>query len=236
MSDRSAGINVIDLDIMTEATWTFEQSAPTWRHNTFDPFPAYGHDRGLVEAMVQHVSSVLPPVWDVDLYLANRECTGRTNAFANCSESGHYEDSKWVVDPPRGLILLNGKRIPPHPAMTRHLVGHEYGHNVQYMLAKARGGKSAQDGEVLKEYAEVRGMSPEWHRGTGGTWHDSIQEVLACDFRLLVCGLESEYWPHAGVTRPGEISGLRAWWDTAIELLANYTFKPEACCDECEAA
>ena len=55
-----------------------------------------------------------------------------------------------IADPtPIGLICLAGKRIPPHPAMTRYLMGHEYGHGVFYHLARLRGFE--QDSEGLRK-------------------------------------------------------------------------------------
>ena len=44
-------------------------------------------------------------------------------------------------------------------------------------------------------------------------------EVFACDFRLLVCDTEPEFWPHPGVPRPEGILAIRAWWLTALVRL-----------------
>ena len=53
------------------------------------------------------------------LYIANREEVARSNGHSNIIEGGHYEGDEWVIDPRRGLIMLSGKRVPPHPAMTK---------------------------------------------------------------------------------------------------------------------
>jgi hypothetical protein len=121
-----------------------------------------------------------------------------------------------VRDPRRGIIFLCGKRVPPHPAVTRYLVAHEYGHNVEYMLNIARGAQSAWDEALSIEYAQVRGLPDSTlHHGDGGNWHDSIHEIIACDFRILVCETEVEFWPHAGIARPEHVPALAAWWAEA---------------------
>lgn len=203
---------------MAEATWNFDRNAPVWRLSEFDPFPAYAHDREVVLDTVELVQAIAPPIWDVDVFIANREGVGRTNAFASCNE-GSYVNGEWDKTV-RGKIVLNAKRIQPHPAMTRHLVGHEYGHNVQWMLTRMRGAKHAHDWALMEEYAALRGAGV--HAGTGGTWHASVQEVFACDFRMLVCDLEHEYWPHPGIDRPEDVSGLAHWWAVALGDLAEY--------------
>lgn len=211
-------IIVRPLDVLAESTWSWNTSMPTWDGSTFDPFPAYPHDVQLVTEIAQRVAEVCPPLWDVALMVADREETGRTNAHSHVEQRGHYEGDDWVQDPPCGLIMLAGKRIPPHPAMTRHLVAHEYGHQVQRMLTLLRERPHLEDDAVLREYAAARGLPESSVRyGSGGRWHDAAGEIFACDFRILVCGLEAEYWPHPGVPRPESIPGLNAWWDAAIK-------------------
>ncbi len=203
-------IIVQDLAVMTEATWSFsDRSEPKWRHRrrgssgTFDPFPAYPHDRGVVEETVALVTDACPPLWNVDLYIADREEIGRSNGYSSVDEGGEYVDGEWVKGPPTGLIMLSGKRIPPHSAVTRYLVAHEYGHNVEWMLNRARGAKHLQSEDLPDEYLKVRGLDAEHsHEGSGGTWHAGIHEIIACDFRILVCGIEVGYWPHPGIARP----------------------------------
>jgi hypothetical protein len=218
-------INIQPLDVIREAHWSFRDSAPTWRghvsgtSSTFDPFPAYAHNLEAVRAAVAHVTDCWAPAWDVDLYVANREEVGRSNGYSNVWMGGHYVNGEWTVDPPRGLIVMSGKRIPIHPAMTRYLVAHEYGHNVEWMLNIARGAKNATDEALIREYAEIRGLPEETlHHGEGGTWHDSASEVFACDFRVLVCQSEVEFWPHPTVPRPEGIPAISEWWLQARSL------------------
>jgi hypothetical protein len=219
-------ISVQALDVMATATWSFRDSVPTWRHSlftstaTFDPFPAYPHPVEDVKRAAAHVGSCCPPSWNVDLFIADREEVGRSNGFSNITENSHYEGDEWVQEEPTGVIMLSGKRVPPHPAVTRYLVAHEYGHNVEWMLNKARGAKTTHDEKLVEEYAQLRGMTST-HHGSGGRWHDSAHEVLACDFRILVCEVEPDYWPHPGVPRPEAVDGLANWWTEAVDTLAT---------------
>lgn len=223
-----AEIVIRELNVMTDAGWSFNDSMPVWRHGRlgssgrFDPFPAYPHDVAVVREMAERVQRICPPRWDVELYVADREELGRSNGYSNAHEDGHYDDNDhWVRDAPSGLIMLSGKRVPPHPAMTRYLVAHEYGHNVEWMLNDARG-ERLQGDAVVTEYAKMRGMSTPVHHGSGGRWHDSAAEVFACDFRILVCDVEEEFWPHPGVPHPRELpqtGDLIAWWAKAQEGL-----------------
>jgi hypothetical protein len=220
-------IVVRELDVMATATWNYRGDTPTWRPTdysaaaTFDPFPAYPHQFDEAQAAAEHVTRCRPPLWTVDLFVADREETGRTNGFSDVAENSHYEGDEWVQGTPSGLIVLSGKRTPPHPAVTRYLVAHEYGHNIEWMVNRARGAKSLHDGGLTEEYARMRGL-PSVHHGTGGRWHDSVHEVFACDFRILVCGVELDHWPHPGVPRPETVSGVADWWAGALGDLDSY--------------
>jgi hypothetical protein len=218
-------LRVHALNVMAESGWAFRESVPQWRGHhfgmvaTFDPFPGYSHDLDLVAHQAARVTELCPPLWDIDLHVADREETGRSNGFSNVHEDGHYEDDEWVKDPPAGLIVLSGKRIPPHPAMTRHLVAHEYGHHVQWMLNQLRGA-NIQGDDVLNEYAALRGLpGGAVHHGSGGRWHDSAGEIFACDFRILTCGVELEFWPHPGTPRPEDVPDLASWWADAVNQI-----------------
>jgi hypothetical protein len=217
---RLPKITVSDLNAMEKVGWPFRDSKPTWNHpkypyyfsTSFDPFPGYPHDAGLVEEYAEVVTQRCPPLWDIDVFVADREEPARTNGWSQVREEREDE-------PALGVIMLLGKRIPPHPGMTRHLMGHEYGHHVGYMLGKARGARSVHDAPWLKDYIAMRGL-PESanHHGEGGNWHSSVYEIFACDFRIAVCGIETEYWPHPGVPHPRELRGvLMPWWEKAVE-------------------
>lgn len=220
MTEPIPEITVRPLDVMAEAEWVFRDNAPAWqwrdyrKMSTFDPFPAYPHQVDVVTDTAGLVQDCFPPKWNVELFVADREEVGRSNGYSYVHESGRYVGADWVKDTPTGLIVLSGKRVPPHPAVTRYLVAHEYGHNVQYMIARLKYGKSVHDEAWIGEYVKVRGLAPgNRHAGTGGRWHDAIGEILACDFRVLVCSVEPDYWPHPGIEYPTRVPGLAGWWE-----------------------
>ena len=219
-------LRVESVDVPVEGSWSFRDSSLNWAHKAasskFDPFPAYAHDLSDARAAAEHAAVILPPLYDVDIRLTNREEEGRTNGFSTNTYVREYADSgECVGKTPLGLIVLSGKRIPPHPAMTRYLVGHEYGHHICWMLGSARGASHLQDDSYLPDYAKMRGLDVDEvrHHGAGGNWHSSISEIFACDFRILILGLESEYWPHPGIPHPDTVENLNAWWLDAYNEL-----------------
>lgn len=221
-------ITVRELQVMAEAEWNFRDNVPAWQWRdyrklaTFDPFPAYPHNIDDVIEAAGYVQDCFVPKWNVELHVADREEVGRSNGFSYCHEGGRYVGDEWVKNAPTGLILLSGKRVPPHPAVTRYLVAHEYGHNVQWMIAKHKGCTSVNDTGWMDEYAEVRGLGPEHrHHGSGGRWHDGIDEIFACDFRVLVCEVEPDYWPHPGIPYPTTVRGLADWWQAIASEMSG---------------
>jgi len=224
------------VDIMSSSRWEFRDTGPTWQHPVYgggrakwDPFPCYRHEMDAAIAAAEHVARVCPPPWPVTIYLADLEETSRTNAYSYLHETGHYEDGTWVDDEPSGLIMLAGKRIPPHPAVTAYLIGHEYGHQAEWMINFAAGRERLHSPLAARDYIKVRGLPDEAdHHGSGGAWHDSVHEILACDFRILACGLEPGYWPHPGVPRPEDIPGLPAWWEETLAAIEAAGTRPAA--------
>lgn len=221
-------LRVERLDLTEVGNWSFRDSSLSWSNKfghggTYDPFPAYPHDLELARATAEYAAEVCPPLYDVEIHLANREEVSRTNGFSMNAYLREYEGGECVRKTPAGLIVFSGKRIPPHPAMTKYLVGHEYGHHICWMLGSLRGGKHLQDDSYLPEYAKLRGLDVDVvrHHGAGGNWHNSISEIFACDFRILILGIEPAYWPHPGVPHPDTVEGLEIWWTEAYNQLRD---------------
>lgn len=206
---------------MADCAWGFRDPGPTFRPKVegakwyafsiqYDPFPAYPHDIELARQVARQVEQEFPPLWDVHLYVGDREDFSRTNGCSNSEGMYDYDTREYVGH--IGFIFLGGKRVPPHPAMTKHLVAHEYGHNVQWMLAHEAGHSDTHTMDFLRVYAEMRGLDEDTlHFGDGGRWHDAVGEIFACDFRIAVCGLGLDYWPHMGIKRPEETHAIE-WW------------------------
>lgn len=219
-------VTLTALNVLAEAVWDFRDGQPRWLEpasgrtsGAFDPFPGYRHDETTARAAVDVVTAAWPLPWDIGVHLADREDTGRTNGYSHLHVTTRREGERWVESDPAGLILLSGKRIPPHPAMTRYLIGHEYGHHVEWALNQRAGADHLCGDAAARRYLTVRDLddSALFH-GDGGRWHNSVHEILACDFRILVTGIEPEFWPHPGVPRPEEVPGLACWWDEQQEL------------------
>lgn len=189
--------------------WAFDDKEPMVRHGRYDstrvdPFPAYPHDRDIVRQGLEACATRWPLPWPVLGIVSSLECVTRTNASAHTDW-----DYSSTLDPrpvKQGRIFFSGKRIPPHPALTRYLCAHEYGHLVEVVL-------DPHDPAVrLREYAQLPGRALASMSAAGGRWHDALQEVFACDFRRIIMRAELEFWPHAGVTPPEELPEVIAWW------------------------
>jgi hypothetical protein len=206
---------------LTDPGWSFDRELPayfvkhagTWgRSELVDPHPAYAHDVDLVRTELAHLRAVAPLPFPLAIFVLGHETAGRTN--------GHYSEEH-VYDEDRrnsttvGLIVLSGKRIPIHPAMTRYLVAHEYGHAVEDHLARRRGMKDEQLKQLYRERVRPD-ASPDYGCGK---WHANVGELFANDFRILIADREREFWPHAGFTRPEYIAAAWDFWRDAIAEL-----------------
>ena len=192
-----------------------------------DPFPCYTHDAELVADLLRECSAVFPLAVPVDVVILPFETFDRCNAytgqhFAYWRDGERLEPPEWVA-----RVVIAGKRVPPHPAMTRYLVAHEYGHAVACAIAELLDGGDqphVKQERLYAEYRALRGLPDHREDYGGGEWHTATAEVFACDFRALVAGREIEFWPHPGVPDPFTVAGLLEWWvrhaDAARERLA----------------
>lgn len=180
-----------------------------------DPFPCYSHDAGLVKEIAGICETQFPMGFDPTYYILPFEDLSRTNAYSS-RHSIYKGDPPYPYEP---YMSLSGKRIPLHPAMTRYLVAHEYGHLADYWITYKLGFDESSD-EFRKDYAARRGITASFAYG-GHRWHTSIGEIIANDFRILVCNVETEFWPHPGIARPEE-SAIRAFW---LDAINDYAFR-----------
>jgi hypothetical protein len=202
--------------------WNWDDSNPTYydktpnsqwgTHTKFDPFPCYNHNPNLVTDIARKVEARFPIGFETYWFIFSYEPISRTNGQASLNTiryADNGEKAEWD-----GVIHLYGKRIPLHPAMTRYLVAHEYGHIVDSWICRCRG----LDGNGMdEEYAKLRGL--ENNQGYGGRkWHTNIGEIIANDFRIAVCGIESEFWPHE-IEHPDNVPVVNQFW---YEMMLKY--------------
>lgn len=187
-----------------------------------DPAPCYPHSVELVEKELWHLQKVAPLPLPMAIFLLCHEELGRTNAWCENACYWDKDNNAHAV----AIITVNGKRIPPHPAMTRYLIAHEYGHAVNNYLVKHMG---VTDSAFDTTYIES--FRPKASTAYGcGKWHSNVGELIANDFRILVAKRELEFWPHEGFDRPENVRGLTKFWEEAQNTLINGKTKCE--CDK----
>jgi hypothetical protein len=178
------------------------------RSVSVDPFPAYAHSRDMVAEIAAQVEASFPVPYPPDYYLLPFEVTSRVNGWASHEDVWDKVTGKSTEWEPH--IILSGKRIPVHPAMTRYLVAHEYGHVVDLVVGKKRG---LTEDQFDQEYIKLRpGSSVNYG---GGRWHQNVGELIANDFRIVITGIEDEFWPHEGFSHPRDTPKVREFWNQA---------------------
>jgi hypothetical protein len=170
-----------------------------------DPFPCYAHDAMLVRQMAAKVEELFPIGFLPTYYVLHHDVEGYTNG--HCNRAYDYDRSRKEPYPWDPWIVLAGKRIPPHPAMTRYLVAHEYGHLVEWWIEHQR---AIDESQFDREYMEMRpGSSTDYG---GRNWHRNVGELIANDFRICVTGVEPDFWPHSGFEHPLKLDVIRGFW------------------------
>ena len=205
------------IHVIDDINWPFKgspyvsvESGLYTRNEDVDPFPCYSHDLTLARSIIKHVEASFPMGYKPHYNMLAFETLERVNGWAD-KVYNHQEKKKQPWYP---YITISGKRIPIHPAMTRYVIAHEYGHIVEWWIEKQLGYEAAHN--ILEtEYAKMRGISDNKAYG-GGKWASNPGEVFANDFRIVVCGLEEEFWPH-DVTHPLKVKKVQKWWDDAVK-------------------
>lgn len=186
-----------------------------YKHSiAIDPFPCYHHDMDLVHKQVERCEFIIPLPYFPQYFILPNECISRTNGSATSNEDwGKRGDSDFA--PLNPYIILYGKRICIHPAMTRYLINHEYGHVVEYNVEAFLKIKKE---DFQKEYAEMRGV--EYNTNYGSLrWHTNIAEIIANDIRIAILESEIEFWPHIGVDNPFKNEKIIEYWKKYFEKL-----------------
>lgn len=190
-----------------------EDRADTSRQMAVNPRPAYPHDRELVERELAAAEIAFPVTRSPLMYLPHFDADLSTRNAATFEENLFREpQDEHGRTLTRSFMILYGKGTPCHPAMTRYLVAHEYGHVVCETLAWQHNCTMNYRSYFLRYYAEMRGMTnlPAHYGAT--SWHLHPEEIFANDFRIMVLQKEVEFWPHPTVPRPEEVPVLAKWW------------------------
>lgn len=196
-----------------------------------DPAPAYPADTVLFEAVLNAAAAAFPvSARAIEAFVLPWDVLDRYNATTGSSILWYDKDKPEGAEPPWvAQITVAGKRVPPHPAMVRYLAAHEYGHVVAHHIAYSLAGRVKDNTEaaLYEEYVKVRGLAHgRDEREDGMWWHEEPAEVFACDFRVLVAKVESDYWPHPGIPHPDVVAGLDDWWRERVAEAARTSGGP----------
>lgn len=203
------------IQLLDEIQWTYDSNPRVIAGKGFgstvevDPFPGYTHDKLSVRQTLDKVQSYFPDI-DVKVYICKYEPVSRVLGFAQ-------QNIYWDKDDQQArdnVIFLSGKRTPIHPALTRYIVAHEFGHQVEYRVEEQLG---IEREELMEWYGKKRGIEPIEYYG-GPTWEHDPAEVFANDFRVYVAKVELEFWPHICDMWPPK--QVRKWWQEALK--GNY--------------
>lgn len=188
-----------------------------------DTFPCYSHSLDVVYNTAFKIEKDFPIGAPPAYYLLPRDQKGFTNGYATSHEiwaENDKEEHGWIET----QVVLAGKRIPLHPAMTRYFTSHEYGHCVHYWIEFIQGRKDDEEGfnPFEREYAKIRNIIPSKEYG-GRRWHKAIGEIIVNDFRVIMTNTENEFWPH-DVEHPLKCQPIIDHWN---DLKAKYAYHAE---------
>lgn len=198
-----------------------------------DPYPGYTHNLDIVRGVLDRCMATVALRHAFKLYLLPNEFVGRNNGIT-------YEDSIYEADDGSKLefevkcdcgdptctivrklngqghtIVLCGKRIPPMPSMTRYLVAHEFGHCTFNRIRRTNKIGERNERQLEAKYMEARGL-PGYETYTGvRRWHQLVSEIVANDFRIVMLGVEPDFWPH-DQPHPHDVPAIAMWWEDNI--------------------
>lgn len=204
-----------------EPSFTFRPRGADYSQSLYisDLFPCYTHDIQLVEQLARECEKKFPIKFPISYYIVPFEDKSRTNGYAakiNLYDARKNKNATQFAP----YIVLWGKRIPIHPAMTRYLVSHEAGHQIQNWIEYCRGEEDTCGASKFeREYAKMRKI--ELFEGYGGLkWHKNIKEIIANDIRICVFGAEREFWPHE-CEHPDNLRYVHDFW---YEIMLSYSY------------
>jgi len=205
-----------------ESTPEYRLGCGNWpRSHKIDPYPCYTHDVEKVRELTAECEEAFPLTGTkTACYLLSHEDIDRINGVTfsdtlykqkgESTKCGCGCDRDVTLHPLATWIVLPGKRIPPHPAMTRYLISHEYGHMVWNHILKMLKYSDGCENKLYELYMKTRGVADYTTTYSGGKWHLNPGEIMANDFRLIFTNQEREFWPHP-VPLPEE-TPIVEWW------------------------
>lgn len=202
----------------TDINWDWDGNYPYYYTRTpnskyggtyvkFDPFPCYAHDYNLIIKEIEKVEKLFPVEFETFYFIFPFESIGRTNGQASTNIIEYENREKNKKSTWDGVIDFFGKRIPPHPGMTRYLVSHEYSHIIDNWICREMG---LEQNGLDKEYAKLRNIPYDDKYG-GRKWHSNIGEIIANDIRIVIFNTETEFWPH-DCKHPMEDANVISYW------------------------
>ena len=211
-----------------ELNWDFSSKNPTFKLVTpnckypswiqgVDVKPAYTHNLELVEKEVEKVEKLFPIKFKPYYFINPFDTESRTNGYAD-KNTIYNDNERTTFD---SIVVLHGKTIPIHPAMTRYLIAHEYGHCVDNWICYCKNYASEKSVTQFDiEYAKIRRVELSSDYGPG-KWHKNIGEIIANDFRICVCNSEPEFWPHE-IEHPHNHKDINDYW---YQLMLEFSYR-----------